>query len=215
LLVLQPLLWLWPCVFGNRTFVPYDTAEYPPASIALTQAQQQALRSGTNHDVTEVPVWFLPEFGIARDELRAGRLPTWDPHPRGGAPLHAHGLIGLCYPPNWLAITPDDPSTRLGCRLDQPHDRRPARVRAAAARPTAARAAWFGATLFQLGAPMAANALLLDAPREPRLAARRAVVAAVLARRRPPALPVHSQRLRSRSRCRGSPAFHPSHRRRP
>ena len=158
LLVLQPLLWLWPCVFGNRTFVPYDTAEYPPASIALTQAQQQALRSGTNHDVTEVPVWFLPEFGIARDELRAGRLPTWDPHPRGGAPMHAHGLLGLCYPPNWLAITADEPSARLGwlawISLTIGGLLAFGLLRHA---QLSLVAAWFGATLFQLGAPMAAN----------------------------------------------------------
>ena len=30
---------------------------------------------------------FLPELELARDELRAGRLPTWNAHARGGAPL--------------------------------------------------------------------------------------------------------------------------------
>ena len=61
-----------------------------------------------------MPVWFLPELELARDELRAGRLPTWNPHARAGAPLHAHGLIGLCYPPNWVALFSEDPAARLG-----------------------------------------------------------------------------------------------------
>jgi hypothetical protein len=158
LLVLQPLLWLWPCVFGDRTFVPYDTAEYPPASIALTQEQQTATKTGTNHDVTEVPVWFLPELRVVRDELREGRLPTWDPHARGGTPMHAHGLLGLCYPPNWLAITADDPGSRLGwlawISLTIGGLLAFGLLRHA---ELSLVAAWFGATLFQLGTPMAAN----------------------------------------------------------
>ncbi len=158
LLCLQPLLWLWPCVFGDRTFVPYDTAEFPPASLNLTAAEHAAIKAGKNHDVTEVPVWFLPELELARDELRAGRLPTWDPHARGGAPLHAHGLLGLCYPPNWLALFADHPATRLGwlcwsslmiAGLLAFGLLREVKL--------SVQAAWFGAMLFQLGAPMAVN----------------------------------------------------------
>ena len=158
LLCLQPLLWLWPCVFGERTFVPYDTAEFPPASLALTSEQHAAVKAGKNHDVTEVPVWFLPELELARDELREGRLPVWNPHARGGAPLHAHGLLGLCYPPNWVALFADEPSARLGWLCWQS---------LAIAGLLAfgllrevklsVQAAWFGAMLFQLGAPMAVN----------------------------------------------------------
>ena len=66
----------------------------------VADAELAAARDGGNLDVTEVPVWFLPELALARDELRAGRAPSWNPHARAGAPLHAHGLIGLCYPPN-------------------------------------------------------------------------------------------------------------------
>jgi hypothetical protein len=158
-LLLLPLVWLWPSVFGGRTFVPYDTAQFPPFSLTATQAQMAMARDGANYDVTEVPVWFLPELELARDELRAGRLPTWNPHARGGAPLHAHGLIGLCYPINWVALTAGEPASRLalvawlnlalggllafGC------------LRALGLQVLAA---WFGAMLFQLSAPMAVNA---------------------------------------------------------
>ncbi|MBL8727568.1 MAG: hypothetical protein JNM25_03985, partial [Planctomycetes bacterium] len=86
-LALLPLAWLWPSVFGGRTFVPYDLAEFPPASLLLDDAALAAARAGANHDVTEVPIWFLPELELARDELRAGRLPGWNPHARGGEPL--------------------------------------------------------------------------------------------------------------------------------
>lgn len=158
-LLLLPLLWLWPCVFGGRTFVPYDLAQFPPVSLGATPEQLAQAKDGANFDVTEVPVWFLPELTLARDELRAGRLPVWNPHARTGAPLHAHGLIGLCYPVNWLALFADDPAGRLawvawvnlalggllafgllralGCTLLP---------------------AWFGAILFELAAPMATNA---------------------------------------------------------
>jgi hypothetical protein len=158
-LLLLPLLWLWPCVVGGRTFVPYDPAEFPPASLLVDEARWQSMQATANHDVTEVPPWFLPELELARDELRAGRLPTWNPHARGGAPLHAHGLLGLCYPPNWLALLADDPAARLVLL---------AWVSLALAGVGAfgllrahglgIGAATFGGMAFELGAPMAANA---------------------------------------------------------
>ena len=158
-LLLAPLLWLWPCVFGGRTFVPYDTAQFPPVSLTLSPQQLAAAHDGANFDVTEVPPWFLPELVFARDELREGRLPTWNPHARGGAPLHAHGLIGLCYPPNWVALLADDPASRLalvawlnlalGGLLAFGLLRRTGLTTLPA---------WFGALLFQLSGPMATNA---------------------------------------------------------
>ena len=113
-LALLPLVWLWPCTFGDRYFVPYDVNQFPPVSNTATDAELATAREDANLDVTEVPVWFLPELAFARDELRAGRLPTWNPHARAGAPLHAHGLIGLCYPPNWIALSSATPAARLG-----------------------------------------------------------------------------------------------------
>ncbi len=158
-LCLLPLVWLWPSVLGNRTFVPYDLAEFPPAALLLTEAEHAAVRSGKNHDVTEVPPWFLPELRLARDELRAGRAPTWNPHARGGSVLHAHGLLGLCYPPNWLALFAADPAARLGLL---------AWISLALGGLLAFGllrelgvslfAAWTGAALFELSAPMATNA---------------------------------------------------------
>lgn len=159
LLLVQPLGWLWPCTFGPRTFVPYDLAEYPPASLLLPPEQVAALQNHGNHDVTEVPIWVLPELELSSRELRAGRLPTWDPHARTGAVLFSNGALGLAYPPTWLALTAEHPASRLGWL---------AWLQLAIAGLGAfgllrtwqlgALAAWFGATVFQLGAPMAANA---------------------------------------------------------
>ena len=158
-LCLAPLLWLWPCVFGGRTFVPYDVAQFPPISLTSTPAQLEVARDGANFDVTEVPPWFLPELILARDELREGRLPTWNPHARGGAPLHAHGLIGLCYPPNWVALFADDPSSRLvfiaWINLALGGLLAFGLLRALG---LGVLAAWFGALVFELSGPMATNA---------------------------------------------------------
>ena len=158
-LLLLPLAWLWPCVLGERAFVPYDVDQFPPASVTADAAELQQRRAGANLDVTEVPIWFLPELEFAGDELAAGRLPTWNPNARHGAPLHAHGLIGLCYPPNWLALFAAEPRTRLHwlawCNL------------AIAGLLTfgllrrlgyGLLPAWVGAALFELSTPLAANA---------------------------------------------------------
>ncbi|MFK7740643.1 MAG: hypothetical protein AB8H80_09995, partial [Planctomycetota bacterium] len=158
-LILLPLVWLWPHVFGDRLFVPYDVDAFPPASFVLEPNEVQAARSGANLDVTEVPIWFLPELRFAHDELAAGRLPTWNPNARHGAPLHAHGLIGLCYPPNWLALAADDPASRLGlvawCNLVLGGLMAFGLFRSLG---YGLLAAWFGAAVFQLSLPMATNA---------------------------------------------------------
>lgn len=158
-LLLAPLLWLWPSVSGARDFVPYSPAQYPPLAAALTAEQTAAAADGANTDVTEVPVWFLPELELAQRELRAGRLPTWDPHARFGAPLHAHGLIGLCYPPNWLALLAPAPARALvyvaWVNLALGGLLAFGLLRAVG---MSTLGAWLGALLFELSGPMAANA---------------------------------------------------------
>ncbi len=113
-LLLLPVLLLWPCLFGGRTFVPYDVAAFPPASTMLTAEQRAPLLAGSNFDVTEVPIWFVPQLALARQTLlRDGELPGWNPGARSGAVLLAHGLDGLWYPPNWLCWLWADPQDGL------------------------------------------------------------------------------------------------------
>lgn len=157
-LTLLPLAWLSPCVFGERTFVSYDVNQFPPSSITATDNELALAREGANFDVTEVPAWFVPELELAGKELREGRLPTWNPTARSGAPLHAHGLIGLCYPPNWLALFAEEPASKLGivawCNLALAGLLAFGLFRQVG---FGLPAAWFGAALFQLSGPIAAN----------------------------------------------------------
>lgn len=114
LLVLLPALLLWPHLTGARQFLPYDLGLFPPAALKQDPVALERLRAESNLDVTEVPVWFVPEWRLALSQLAAGELPTWNPMARGGAPVHAHGLLGLAYPPNWLLLLGDDPAHALG-----------------------------------------------------------------------------------------------------
>jgi hypothetical protein len=60
--------------------------------------------------IGEVLFWGLPalqfypwrEFALS--ELRAGRLPLWNPYNGAGAPLLANYQSALLYPPNWLSL---------------------------------------------------------------------------------------------------------------
>lgn len=159
LLVLLPLVWLWPSLVGGRTFVPYDLAAFPPASLALTQEQVAALHRDANHDITETPVWFLPELRLARRELADGRLPLWNPYARTGTTIHGYAQLGLCYPPNWLALLANDPADRLAFLawlslalagvflFGMLRELEVSRV-----------AAWFGGMVFQASGPLVAHA---------------------------------------------------------
>lgn len=114
LLVLLPLGLLFPAVFGGNLFVPYDLAGYPPASLQLDSQQLAEVRKDSNLDVTEVPIWFLPEMAMARQELvDHGRFPGWNPYARTGTAMHGYGLLGLLYPPNWLMFLDRDPAPLL------------------------------------------------------------------------------------------------------
>lgn len=113
-LLLWPLLLLAPCLFGSRTFLPYDLAQFPPASIGLTPEQLAEVRQGNNYDATELPIWVVPELQLAHQALAEGSLPEWNPYARSGTVLMAHGACGLLYPPNWLALMRERPEDALG-----------------------------------------------------------------------------------------------------
>ncbi|MCS7001479.1 MAG: DUF2298 domain-containing protein, partial [Dehalococcoidia bacterium] len=46
----------------------------------------------------------LPFYRFAAEELRAGRLPLWNPYLYGGAPFAADVQTAVFYPVNWLAF---------------------------------------------------------------------------------------------------------------
>jgi hypothetical protein len=115
LFLLLPAALLGECLFGGKTFQPYDIAEFPPISTTLTREQQQELRATANYDATEAPIWFAIELRLAREALTHGQLPHWNGYVRGGAPLLAHGHLGLLDPLHWPALLFPDPSDGLLC----------------------------------------------------------------------------------------------------
>ena len=116
LVVLAAPLWLlWPCLFGARTFLPYDLAQFPPASLEHTPDDLQRLRAESNFDITEPPIWFVPELQRARRTLfEEHALPNWHPTARAGTALLPHGHDAMLYPPVWPALLASDPATMLG-----------------------------------------------------------------------------------------------------
>ena len=53
------------------------------------------------HDDLVLSVW--PEHVVAREQLRAGTLPLWNPNVLGGVPLFAAGMVSPASPLSWLA----------------------------------------------------------------------------------------------------------------
>ena len=104
-LVVVPLVLLWPSLFGDRVFLPFDLAQFPPRSTTLQPAELEAIREQpANFDSTEIPVLVLPEIELSQREWAEGRFPHWNPYARFGAPLFANGLAALVYPPNWFVL---------------------------------------------------------------------------------------------------------------
>jgi len=102
--LLLPLLVLGPCLWSDRTYLPYDLGEYAPESLEVTAAEATARNAEANKDATEPPVWFVPEYELAREALAAGRWPQWNPYARLGSPLFAHGHMGFADPLHWPAL---------------------------------------------------------------------------------------------------------------
>lgn len=61
---------------------------------------------------------FYPWREFAFAEIRAGRLPAWNPYLGGGAPLLANYQTAIFYPPNWLMfVLPGPLAMSLGALL--------------------------------------------------------------------------------------------------
>ncbi len=113
-LLLLPALLLLPCLVSVRTFLPYDLSQYPPASLSRTEQEVAAMKVESNYDVTETPVWFVPELRRAGKTLREeGALPNWNPTARTGTALLPHGHDAILYPYAWPALLLDDPAKWL------------------------------------------------------------------------------------------------------
>lgn len=115
LFLLLPAALLGECLFGGKAYLPYDLAEFPPIATTLTPAERHALRATANYDATEAPIWFAVELQLAREALARGQLPHWNGYVRNGAPMLAHGHLGLLDPLHWPALLFADPADGLLC----------------------------------------------------------------------------------------------------
>ncbi len=115
LLLLLPAILLVDSVLLGRHYLPYDIAEYPPIADTLTVEQRRELQATANYDATEAPIWFAVELQFAREALAHGELPHWNSYVRGGAPMLAHGHMGLLNPLHWPALLFPDPADGLLC----------------------------------------------------------------------------------------------------
>lgn len=113
LLVLLPAFLLGDSIFLGKRFLPFDPAEFAPVATTLSKAQLAAIQTGTNYDPSEPVLWFEPELREVRAAIGDGQFPHWNPYVRGGAPLIAHGLMGLLDPIKWPALLFSDPTTGL------------------------------------------------------------------------------------------------------
>lgn len=107
LLLLLPAVLLGECLQPGVHYLPFDLAEFPPVATALSPEELAHLRENANYDATEPSIWWEPEFDLVHRGLDDGTFPHWNPYVRGGAPLVAHGHLGLFDPLHWPALLLD------------------------------------------------------------------------------------------------------------
>ncbi|MCC6785966.1 MAG: hypothetical protein IT457_24180 [Planctomycetes bacterium] len=116
-LVLAPAVLLNQALLFGASYFPWDPARFPPAALMLDEAQLAvATAAPSNLDVTEIPGLVVPELELAREELAAGRFPSWNPYARFGAPLFANGLAAMANPLNAITLLAFDPRDGLAWR---------------------------------------------------------------------------------------------------
>ncbi len=98
LLLLGALLWFWLGMDCGVLLATGVRARAWPWAPALAGR-------GPEGQVLSDPVWqFVPWLHFARKELRAGRLPLWNPHQNGGQPLLGNAQSALGSPLVWPVL---------------------------------------------------------------------------------------------------------------
>ena len=101
LLLLAPLLWLYPVTLGGRTALPVDNlAQFAPWDSSATQFGFDA--QPHNALISDLVLENYAWQRFVRAAVRAGELPLWNPYQFGGAPFLATGQASVLYPPSIL-----------------------------------------------------------------------------------------------------------------
>lgn len=105
----MPLILLWPCLIGDRSYVPWDIAQFAPAATMMDEAELAATTENNNTIVTEIPAMFVPELRFLKSEFERGEFPHWNPYSRSGTSAWASSILGVWYPLNWMMLVNGDP----------------------------------------------------------------------------------------------------------
>jgi hypothetical protein len=100
LFALFVLAYLWPVLLGGKTLAPTSTLYSVAPWRALAGAP-----GAVNHQLEDVVDLYFPWDVLARQLIRAGTFPAWNPHAFGGTPLFANFQIAWASPfglPLWL-----------------------------------------------------------------------------------------------------------------
>lgn len=99
--ILLACLLLWPVVFGGQVFVPATLLRY-------VAPWEQDSKPPWNPLMYDSVGQFYPWRHFAAEELRAGRIPLWNPYQFCGTPFVANSQSAVFYPGNllyWLLPT--------------------------------------------------------------------------------------------------------------
>lgn len=102
-LLVIPILLMGPAMAPNKRFLP----QLPVASLPMSEEHPELAaeaRAGSNYSTADGLFQILTDRMQARDQMRTGTLPTWDPNVAAGIPLFAGTIAAIAYPPNWLAL---------------------------------------------------------------------------------------------------------------
>lgn len=97
---------VWPfsgALFGDGSMLSFDTRRTGFAPFQV-ERPDDVDRRPANLVTSDINGWIVPETALMVRELRAGRLPLWNPHVLCGQPLLANLAFAPFYPPNWLAL---------------------------------------------------------------------------------------------------------------
>ncbi len=91
-----------PALFPGKALLPYDPRLQRPFSELLSPRERRALLDEAAPTFGDHLLQFLPFDRFSASQLKAGRLPLWNPEPLCGVPHVAEGTSQVLYPPLWL-----------------------------------------------------------------------------------------------------------------
>lgn len=109
-LLATQLVSLWPSLIGDKALLPLDLLAQP--DMYLPRAPATPRIEPQNLLVSDLVLVIYPTAELARDELRAGHVPLWNPYSFCGAPLLGGATASVFSPFNLLHLAFDADSPR-------------------------------------------------------------------------------------------------------